>query len=926
MLTFCQSPNFKSIASVLLLVLSAGLLNACSSSTSSGGGGNPSPLTIATASLANGQAGAAYSATLTAGGGTPPYTWSVLSGSLPAGLMLNSATGAITGTPTQAANNTAITFKLTDSGSPVQTKMASLTITIIPATLAIATTSLSNGQVGTPYNAALAATGGTLPFTWSITSGSLPGGLSLNTSSGAISGTPSVAVTNSALTFQVQDAGTPQQVKTVSLSLTIAPSTLSISTTSLPSGQVNIAYNATLTATGGTAPYSWSLLSGTLPSGLMLNTATGAITGTPTVAVSSTPLMFQVQDNGSPQQTKSGNFTLTIANPGAISVSISPKRTALTVSQQLKTLNATVMNDSLNQGVTWSISPSVSGNPFNPSSSASGAAVTFTAPTAAGVYTITAKSVSDATKSATITVGVTDLTGVTTYHNNNSRDGSNPKEYALTPATVSSSTFGKLFSCPIDAPAYAQPLWVANLNINGATHNVVFVATVHNTVYAFDGDASPCVQFWSVSLLGAGETYVNFGDLNTDDIYPDIGIIGTPVIDLASATLYVVSKSKDTGTTCTPAASCHQRLHALGLINGSEKFNGPANIDTSITVSGTGDGSSGGILAFNPHTENQRPGLILLNGVVYIAWASHGDNDPYHGWVVGYPANNLSAAPVGVWNSTPNLVAGSPSRGGIWMGGGAPAADTGGFLYFLTGNGSFDANTGGSNYGDSTIKLSTASGLSLADYFTPMNQDNLNSGDADHGSGGAAILIDQPSGPVKHLLIGGGKAGVLFLVNRDNLGGFNSTSDNVVQSLSVGPGLFGTCAFWNNWIYIAGAGANLEQFPFNTTTGLFGTPSSSSNTFGFPGATPSVSASGPSTNGVVWALDNTAYGRPCCANGPAVLHAYDATNIGTELWNSAQVAANAAGNAVKFTVPTVANGKVYVGTRAELSVYGLLPN
>jgi putative Ig domain-containing protein len=697
------------------------------------------------------------------------------------------------------------------------------------------------------------------------------------------------------------------------------PAPFAISTSSLPSGQVGAAYSTTLGASGGTTPYTWTLTSGTLPTGLMLNAATGAITGTPTAPASDLALTFQVKDSGSPAQTKTVDLSLTISAAGGITVSISPKRGGLTITQSMSLTAST--NDP--QGVTWTASAGTF-------STQSAGAATYVAPNAAGTVTVTATSVTDGSKSAAATIGVTDLPGMLTYHNNLSRDGVNKQEYALTSANVATATFGKLFACTIDAPAYAQPLWVANLNISGGKHNVVFVATSHDTVYAFDADANSCLTFWSVSLLNTGETYLNYGDVSTTDIYPDIGIVGTPVIDLASQTLYVVSKSKDTGTACGPG-NCHQRLHALNLIDHTEKFGGPFEISSSISVSGTGDGSSSGLVPFNPLTENQRPGLVLVNGMVYVSWASHGDNDPYHGWVMGFAANNIGAGPVSVWNSTPNAVSGfSGSRGGIWMAGGAPAADSSNNLYLLTGNGSFDAGSGGSNYGDSTVKLSTSSGLSVADYFTPMDQANLNAGDMDHGAGGAAILLDPSSGPVAHLLIGGGKAGTLYLLNRDNgmMGGYSTTKNNVVQSLVLGTNeIVATAALWNNSLYIAASSSPLKQFPFNTATGLFvTTPMASSNSFGGKGATPSVSASGGSANGIVWALDNSAYGTACCPNGPAVLHAYDATNVGTELWNSTQGTGNAAGNAVKFTVPTVANGKVYVGTRSELSVYGLLPN
>lgn len=715
------------------------------------------------------------------------------------------------------------------------------------------------------------------------------------------------------------------------------PMPLEISTASLPNGQAGMSYSTTLTATGGTLPYTWSLMNGTLPTGLMLTASTGVISGTPAVSVTNLALTFQVKDSGSPAQSKTSDLTLMIAPAPGVSVSISPRSGGVAISQLLS-LTATVLNDVGSAGVIWSASAGgvLSGKTTTKAS--------FTS-AAAGVYTITATSNADTSKSAKVTIGVTDLAGVTTYHNNLSRNGANVQEYALTTTNVSTSSFGKLFSCPVDGAIYAQPLWMANLAIGGGTHNVVLVATTHDSVYAFDADISPCVTYWQKTLLGAGETFVSSSDVGTGDIQPDIGIIGTPVIDPTSKTLYVVSKSEDPGTSCNPSSACHQRLHGLSLVDGTEKFGGPATIDASITVPGTGDGSSGGVLAFNPLTENQRPGLALVNGIVYVSWASHGDNDPYHGWVMGFSAGNLAIAPVTVWNSTPNLVPGfAQSRGGIWMSGGAPAADSSNNLYFLTGNGSFDAASGGSNYGDSTVKLSTSPVLGVAGYFAPDNQQNLNSSDADHGSGGAAILIDQPAGPVPHLLIGGGKDSILYLVNRDGLGGFDPAANHVVQALNIGQSIFATSAFWNNGLYIAGSGGPLQQYTFAPGTGLFGlSPThSSSNSFGFPGATPSVSATGTSANGIVWGLDNQTYctqQAPVC--GAAVLHAYDATNVSIELWNSSQAASNRdrAGNAVKFAVPTVANGKVYVGTRGnntggasntttvpgELDVYGLLP-
>jgi len=638
-----------------------------------------------------------------------------------------------------------------------------------------------------------------------------------------------------------------------------------------------------------------------------------------------------VKDSGSPAQTKTVNLSLTINPAAVISVSLSPKRGGLTITQSMP-LTATT-NDS--QGVTWSASAGTF-------STQSATAATYVAPNAAGTVTVTATSVTDGSKSASATIGVTDLAGVLSYHNDPARDGVNAQEYALTPANVATATFGKLFSCTADAAIYAQPLWVANLNINGGKHNVIFAATVHNTVYAFDADASPCKNYWNKSLMGAGETFLSNSDVGSSDIFPDIGIIGTPVIDASTSTLYVVSKSKTIGTTCTPATSCFQRLHALSLVNGTEKFGGPANITSAISVPGTGAGSSGGTVTFNTLRQNQRPGLALSNGVVYVAWASHGDQPPYHGWVIGFDKSTL--ARVATFNANPN-----GSFGGIWMSGGAPAADALGNLYFLTGNGTFDADSGGLDYGDSTVKLSTSSGLSVAGYFTPADQSTLEGNDTDHGAGGAAILVDQgPTAPHQHLLIGGGKEGNMFLLDRDNMGGyganFSPADSNAVQKFSVGSAIFSTAAFFNNGLYVAAAGGSLKLYAFNPGTGQFNpAPTSQSGTsFGFPGATPSVSAAGPS-NAIVWAMNSNAYGTNNSgsrAAGPMILHAYDATNLGTELWNSAMAPSNrdTAGNSVKFTVPTVANGKVYVGTRGndsttgsgtvfgEIDVYGLLPN
>src|SRR6267378_3271642 len=606
-------------------------------------------------------------------------------------------------------------------------------------------------------------------------------------------------------------------------------------------------------------------------------------------------------------------------------VSISPIRTAVVAVTQTVQFKATVTGDPANS-VTWSVDGVAGGSAAVGTISSGGF---YTPPASGGAHRVQAASTVDTTKSASATIAVTDLTGVVTYHNNVARDGTNTQEYALTTSTVTTTSFGKIFSCPVDGAAYTQPLWVPSLNIGGVLRNTIFVATQHDSVYAFDADRSPCAKLWSINLLDtahggtSGETTVPTGDVGNgfQDIQPEIGVTGTPVIDLASETLYVVSKSEG------PAGSFHQRLHALDLITGNEKFAGP--IDIAASVPGTGAGSVGGILNFNRRNQHQRSGLTLVNGTVYIAWASHEDHDPYHGWVIGYDAASLTQ--VAAFNADPN-----GSRSGIWMSGGAPAVDASGSLYLSTGNGTFDGNSGtppNNDFGDTVMKIGTSSGLALADWFTPFNQAFLDGQDADLGSSGVVILPDQTSGPA-HLLVAGGKEGKLYLLDRDVMGNYcatcTTTDTDVLQSFLAAPAIFGTPAFWQNKLYLGGTADALSLFAFDATTGNFNTVASSQSatSFQFPGPTPSVSAQGAS-GGVLWAIDSSRYGVPSAfGTGSAILHAYDAANLSSELWNSSLAANNrdTAGNAVKFTVPTVANGKVYIGTRTEIDVYGLLPN
>lgn len=693
---------------------------------------------------------------------------------------------------------------------------------------------------------------------------------------------------------------------------------LSITATTLPLGRVGHAYSASLSAQGGTAPLTWSVTGGSLPAGLALAAGTGLVSGTPTASADAVALTFTVTDSGSTRQTQSETLRLSI-NPADITVSASPARAGITRSQTLAL--AATTNDL--SGVTWSVAAGA--GTLSATSTASGGQVTYSPPTAAGVYTVTATSVTDATQQATVTIGVTDLAGVYTYHNDVARDGANTSEYALTSANVNTVSFGKLFSCTVDAAVYAQPLWVANLSVDGAPHNVLFIATSNNSLYAFDADTSPCLQLWHVSLVDTAH-----GGTTGEITNRDFGVIGTPVIDPASGTLYAVSRTLNAAAT-----TAYHRLHAIDTVSGSERAGSPVTITASY-------GSGATAATFDPMQHLQRTALALANGTVYLAFGSVADLVPWYGWMMGYAysAQNKAFTQVALFNATPALVNGEHG-GGIWMAGGAPALDENGNLFVITGNGSFNASTVGApgpNYGDCFLRLNPQ--LQVSAYFSPTDQDSDDANDLDFGSGGATILLTPTGGPIKHLTIGGGKDGVLYVLNGDTLGG---AGDNfAVQTINLNGGNFSHPAFWNNTLYIGAVGGSLQAYTYSTSTGLFTTTwtTESKSTYAWPGANPSVSSAGASGDGVVWAIDSSAnctLSRPC---GPAVLHAYSAADLGNELWNSSMSHADAAGNAVKFTVPVIANGKVYVGTRGnntggaagsttisgEVDVYGLKPN
>jgi len=585
--------------------------------------------------------------------------------------------------------------------------------------------------------------------------------------------------------------------------------------------------------------------------------------------------------------------------PSIITVFLSPHLTAVTTSQS-QVFTATMSGGSAT--LTWFVDGIQGGSASAGTIVSTGATTALYSPNAStipGSHKVTAK-LSSGNISPPAAAVVTDLAGVFTYHNDNARTGQNTKEFALTPAIVSRATFGKLFSCSLDRPGYvyAQPLYVANLTMNdGDKHNVIFVATESDWVYAFDADSGSCQQLWKKSLLAAGETTVPAADTLEMELMPEIGITSTPVIDVNSGIIYVCAKTKDS------SANYHHRLHAIDITSGAEPIK-PVEITARNFV---------------PLFHLQRPALLLNNGTVYLAFGSHGDYNIYQGWIMGYDPASLSQK--FVWSST------SPrNQGAIWQSGNGVASDSSGNIYVETANGAFDANRGGSNYSNSVVKLTATGGV--LDFFTPLNQSTLNANDIDLGSSGVIILPDSLGSTAHpHLLLATGKTGTLYLLDQANLGKFNSSGNQDVQEVSVKPnttqihaGFFGQPAHWNGNLYTAAIGDFLKQFAI--ANGAISVPaqSRSSNTYDLRGATPAVSASG-TTGGIVWAVDVSAY-----PSGPAVLNAYDATNVSTRIYHSPSSGTDAAGKAVKFTVPTVANGKVYVGTQGELDVYGLLPD
>ena len=486
-------------------------------------------------------------------------------------------------------------------------------------------------------------------------------------------------------------------------------------------------------------------------------------------------------------------------------------------------------------------------------------------------------------------------TPVLTYHNDKARTGLNPVESLLTPANVNTAGFGKNFSLTVDGQVYAQPLYVPNFFIPGkGSHNTVFVATEHDSLYAFDSDANGS-PLWQRSFLSTNVTSIPSSQTNCGQITPEIGITATPVINRASRTMYVVVSTQE-------GAQTVHRLHAISIETGND-------VRTPVVITATAKNVMGQTITFDPAAQKARPGLLLLNGTVYTSWGSHCDRGTYYGWLIGYDESTLAQRVA--FNVAPDK-----AQAALWNSGAGPASD-GQYIYFETSNGDFDASQGDLDYGDSFVKYDPQAQI-VAGYYTPPNQASLSSADLDVGSGGLLLLPDSAgSSAHPHLMIGAGKNGAVYLVDRDDPGGYNTGAAPVETNNAI-VSSFGMPAYFNGAVYFGGNGDYIKRFVISNAAYNQTPASQSANSYAYPGATPSISADG-TNNGIVWTIEGK--------SGNAILHAYNASDLGEELYNSNQnVARDAAGGYVKYSVPTVADGKVFVGGSSTLSVYTLVGN
>ena len=631
-------------------------------------------------------------------------------------------------------------------------------------------------------------------------------------------------------------------------------------------------------------------------------------------------------DKASPPNVSAQSSALSVTAGNTLT--ITPRNAALTLQQtQQFSTNApggTILN--------WSVDGVAGGNGTVGTVSASGL---YTPPSTPGTHTVTATNSVNLAYTVSAAVAVTNLTGVTTWHNDNARTGQNLQEYALTPATVTSGFFGKRWSCTLDGTVYAQPLYLANVSIGGGTHNVLLVETMNDTIYAFDADNGSCTPYWQDSFIspaaGSGITPISSANAGCTDVLVQYGITGTPVIDPNNQTIYFVTSTTESGNYV-------QRLHALNISTGAERANSPVVIAATVP----GDGSGTNSVSFNALYQMQRLGLTLTGGGIVIGWGSRCDNYlwPWFGWMMRYDETSLQQT--AKFNVAPN-----GERGGIWMAGGAPALDSEGNMFLSTGNGTFDDTSSAvpavapnNDFGESFLNLSPTT-LALQDFYTPSQNAAWTTDDLDISAGGMVVLPDN-LGPSNHpnVVIGTDKQGHLWMMDRTNMSGYQPAADNTVQYLLMPNAseysVHAAPAYWNGTIYASVANGPVMAFHLsNGLVPISGTTapetaiaaSSSAETYNYPNPTPAISASASGAGAIMWVLDNNANGTDngSTAMGPAILRAYDATNLATTLYSSDRLAADVCGTASKFTVPVVANGHVYVVGTGVLTVYGMAP-
>jgi hypothetical protein len=774
-------------------------------------------------------------------------------------------------------------------------------VTAKPATLSLTPGAAQSVSLSAGANAAVGS--GTVTLTG--TSGTLSHSIAVSETVVAAAGDFSLTAAPSALTVVAGGAGQTLSVNAVSTNSFAGA--VSVAITGLPAGVT--AQPATLTLTPGT-PQSVSLIAN---ANTVAGSSTLALTGTSGALSHSATVALTVSV---PQP----DYTLALS---PASLNVAAGTTSAPVSVSVSGVN------SFSGTVSVAIAGLPSGVIANPSTlmltPGVGQSTTLTVPllTAAGSSTVSFTGTAGGlvhSASLALSVQVAPMSNapdVTTYHFDVARDGLNAKETILTPANVNSTQFGKIGFYAVDSKVDGEPLYLANVPIGDQYHNVLYVVTEHDSVYAFDADSG--AQIWKTSIIGSGEKTSD--DHGCGQISPEIGITSTPVIDRAlgpNGTLFTVGMTKDS------SGNYHQRLHALDAVTGAEIGGSPTEVAASYP--GTGDNSQSGSVVFDPGQYAERAALLLLNGNIYTAWTSHCDKGLYTGWVIGYSETTLQQTQV--LNVTPN-----GSEGSIWMAGDGLGADSSGNIYFLDANGTFDTTFDAlgfpskGDYGNGMIKLSTDGKLAVADYFQTYNTTMESDQDGDLGSGGELLLPDQTdsNGFVHHLIVGAGKDRRIYLADRDNLGKYNPATahpqdNNIYQEVVglLGGQVFSTPAYFNGTLYYGAVSDSLKAFPL--TNAMLTTYSSQSSTkFPYPGTTPGISANG-TQDGIVWALESS-------TGSAGVLHAFDATNLAHELYNSGQAAngRDGFGTGNKFVTPMIVNGKVYVGTQTGVAVFGLLP-